>query len=124
MSELYLFYLIGLFNPLYSSCNNLLSFSVDKVTTGTYNFVSFISTIASVELLTAATTGSGSGSASLVALLVITQFLDQDKIQFITQLINVISSVLQELLQYFNGTAISTFFSVLLPPNPPVMLIL
>ena len=110
MSELYLFYLIGLFNPLYSSCNNLLSFSVDKVTTGTYNFVSFISTIASVELLTAATTGSGSGSASLVALLVITQFLDQDKIQFITQLINVISSVLKNCFNILMAQQSQLFF--------------
>ena len=62
------------------------------MTTGTYNFVSFILNVAFVGLLTAATARSASGSASLVALLVITQFSDQVKIRFISQLINGISN--------------------------------
>ena len=33
-----------------------------------------------------------------------------------------VSSVFQKLLKYFNGTAISTSFSVLLPSNLPAML--
>ena len=82
------------------------------MTTGTYNFVSFILNVTFVGLLTAATAGSASGSASLVALLVITQFSDQVKIRFISQLINGISNVLQKLLKCFNGTTISTSFSV------------
>ena len=61
---------------------------------------------------------------SLVALLVITQFSEQVKIRFTSQLINGISSVLEKLLKYFNGTAISTSFSVLLPSNPPVIMVL
>ena len=48
----------------------LLSFSVDKVTTGTYNFVSVVINVAFVGLSIAATSGSASGSPSLVALLV------------------------------------------------------
>ena len=63
------------------------------MTTGAYNFVSFTLNVAFVELLTAVTAGSAPGSASLVALLVITQFSDQVKIRFISQLIKGISSV-------------------------------
>ena len=39
----------------------------------------------------------------------ITQFFDQVKIKLISQLIKVISRVLQKLLKYFNGTAIFAF---------------
>ena len=42
--------------------------------------------------------------------LVITQVDDQINITLISQVINGISRVLQQLLKYFNGTAISTFF--------------
>ena len=68
--------------------------------------MSFISKITFVGLLTA---GSASGSASLVALPVITQS--------VSQLINGISTGLQKLLKCFNGATISTFVSVLLPSN-------
>ena len=94
------------------------------MTTATYNFASLILNVAFVGLLTAATAGSVSRSASLVALLVITQFSDQLKIRFISQLINGISSVLQKLLKYFDGTTISTSFSVSLPSNLTVIFIL
>ena len=59
---------------------------------------------------TATTAGSVSGSASLITQLVITQFSDQVKVRFISQLINGISSVIKKLLKCFNGTTISTFF--------------
>ena len=39
----------------------------------------------------------------------ITQFFDQVKIKLISQLIKVISRVLQKLFKYFNGTAIFAF---------------
>ena len=72
------------FKSSFKSClncsKNLLSSPVDKVTTGTYNFVSFASNVAFVGSLTAAT----AGSVSLIALLVITQFLHQIKIRFIS----------------------------------------
>ena len=48
--------------------------------------MSFILNVEFVGLLTTATAGSASGSASLVALLVITQFLGQVKIRLISQL--------------------------------------
>ena len=72
-------------NPVFNCSNNLL---LSSVTTGTYNFVPFVSNSAFVGLLTVVTAGSASESASLVALLVITQFSDQVKIRFISQLIN------------------------------------
>ena len=65
---------------------------VDKVMTGTYNFVSVIANFPSpVEL-------------------VITQSSDHVKIRLTSQLIKSISSVFQKLLKYFNGTIISTSF--------------
>ena len=84
----------------------MLSSPVDKVTTGTYNLVSVILNVAFAGLLTAPT----AGFASLVALLVNTQFSDHIKTRFIAQLTNGISSVLQKFLKCFNGTAISTSF--------------
>ena len=98
-----------------------LSESSGNVTNGTYNLVSVILNVASVGLLTAAPAGSTSGSESLVALLVIIQFADHVKKKFISQLVHCISCVLQKLIKCFNGTAISTYFSVVLPSNLPVI---
>ena len=42
ISDLCLFLFIALLNPDFSCSKNLLSSLVDKVTTGTYNFASFI----------------------------------------------------------------------------------
>ena len=86
--------------------------------------MSFILNFAFVGLLTAATAGFTSGFASLVALLVNTQFPVDVKIRFISQLINGMSSVLQKLLSYFNGTTISTSFVLLIFYSFPVMLVL
>ena len=98
--------------------NNLLSSWIYKLTTGSYNLVSVIFNVTFVGLLTAATAESASGSASLVALLVKTQFADHVKVKDTSQLISSISSVLQKLFKYFNGIKISTFsFSTLLPSN-------
>ena len=66
ISVLYLFHLIVLLNPVLNCSKAVLSFSVDKVTTGIYNFTSVILNIVFVGLLIAAT----AGSAPLVALLV------------------------------------------------------
>ena len=86
--------------------------------------MSVILNVAFVELSTAATAGfpPWAGTAFLVALLVNTHFSGHVKIRFISQLINGISSVLQKLLQYFNGTTISASFVVLTHSNFPVML--
>ena len=101
-----------------------MSFSADIVATRTYSLQSVILKVTFVGLLIPATGGSASRSASLVALLVITQFSDQVKVKNICQLINGMSSVLQKLLKYCNGTTISTSsFSTFLPSNFPVILV-
>ena len=53
----------------------------------------------------------------------IIQFSDQVKMRLNSQLINGISTVLQKLLKYFNGTGISTFFVLSLLGVFPVVLI-
>ena len=88
ISDLYLFHLIVLLNPVFNCSKSLLSFPASKVTTGTYNLQSVILETAFVGLLVPSTAGSASGSASLVALLVITQFSDQVKIKDTSRLIN------------------------------------
>ena len=117
--------MIVLLNLVFSCSKSLLSFSADKVTTGTYSIQSVILKTAFVGLLTSATAGSASGSASLVALLVITQFSDYVRVKDISQLISGIFTIFQNLLKYFNGTIISTSsFSTLLPFNFPVLPVL
>ena len=78
-----------------------MSFFFDKVTTGTYNFVSFILNVAPDGA-----TIAGSASAFTV-ISAKTQFLDQVKINSTSQLINGIFKALQKLLKYFRG--ITTF---------------
>ena len=80
-----------------------MSFSFEKVTTGTYNFVSFISNVVPNR-----TTIAGSTSASTV-ISAKTQFLDQVKINSTSQLINRIFKALQKLLQCFSGITTSAF---------------
>ena len=70
-----------------------MSFSFDKVTTGTYNFVSVILNVAPDGATIA---GSASASAKI-------QFLDQVRNISASQLINGISKLLQKLLKYFKG---------------------
>ena len=94
------------------------------MTTRTFNFVCVILDVAYVGLLITDTARFASVSTSLVALFATTQSSNHVKILFISQLITGSSSVLQILLKYFNGTAISTSFSVSLPSNPPGMLVL
>ena len=66
-----------------------------------------------------------SGTALLCALLVNTQFADQAKVKDTSQLINGMSSVLQKLLQYLNGTTVSnSSFSLLPSSNFPAILVL
>ena len=79
ISDLCLFHLIALLSPVANCSKSVLSFSVDKVTTGTYNFLSFILNVTFVGLLITATAESASGSASLVAWLVNTKFSDHVK---------------------------------------------
>ena len=104
---MYLFHFIDLLNPDFNCSNSLLSFSADKVTTGTYILLSFISNLASVGDLIAVIGGLGCGlGAFLKALPTSTHSLYQDKINVISKLINGLSKLLQ--INNFNGIAIST----------------
>ena len=84
----HLFQLFTLLKPDLNCWSSLELSCVDKVTTGTYNFVSVILNIpAPVEL-------------------VIIQVDDHYKIKLTLQFIKGISRVLQKLLKFFNGTII------------------
>ena len=106
---MYLFHFIVILNPHFNCSNNLLSFSADKVQTGTYNIQSVISNLALVGDSIAAIGGLGCGSgAFLKALPTSKHSLNQDKINVTSQLMNGMSKLLQKLPKYFNGIAIST----------------
>ena len=85
--------------------NNLVSSSLDKVTTGMYNLQSFIANVAPVGELSL-TTG-GPASTCLSSKLVIAQFLLHFSSKDTSQLINGIFSAFQKLPKYFNGIAYS-----------------
>ena len=122
---MYLFHFIVILNPDFNCSNNLLSFSADKVTTGTYNLQSVISNFALIGDLIASIGGLGCASgAFLQALLTSTHSLYQDKINTISQLINGISKFIQKLPKYFKGIAIATSFSKTLLAKVPTILAL
>ena len=101
--DLYLFHIISLLNPDFRLVNNLISLSLDKVTTGTYNLQSFIASVPPVGALSLLPP-----PMSLCSKLVITQFLFHFNSKDTSKLINGIFSVLQKLPKYFNGIANST----------------
>ena len=102
---MYSFHFIVILNPDFNCFDNSLSFSTNKVITGTYNLQSVISNFALVgELIRFAAAAGG----PLKALPTSTHSLYQDKINVISQLINGMSKLLQKLPKYFNGIAIST----------------
>ena len=105
--DLYLFHIISLLNPDFRLVNNLISSSLDKVTTGTYNLQSFIVNVAPVGALSLTTRGPA--STCLRSKLVITQFLFYFSSKNNSQLINGIFSALQKLPKYFSGIANSIF---------------
>ena len=93
----------SLLNPDFKLVNNLISSSLDKVTTGTYNLQSFIASVAPAGALSLLLP-----PMSLCSKLVITQFLFHFNFKDTSQLINGIFSALQKLPKYFNGIANST----------------
>ena len=101
--DLYLFHIISLLNPDFKLVNNLISSSLDKVTTGMYNLQSVILSVAPVGTLSLLPP-----PMSLCSNLVITQFLFHFNSKDTSQLINGIFSALQNLPKYFNGIANST----------------
>ena len=117
-----LFHFVVILNPDFNCSNNLLSFSADKVTTGTYNLQSVISNFASVgELIQFAAAAGG----LLKALPTSTHSLYQDKINVILPLINGITKLLQKLPKYVKGMVIVTSsFSSSPAPKLPVISVL
>ena len=101
--DLYLFHIISLVNPDFKLVNNLISSSLDKVTTGMYNLQSFIARLAPVGA-SSLTTGEQS-STCLSFKLVIMQFLFHFNSKDTSQLINGILNALQKLPKYFNDIA-------------------
>ena len=82
-----------------------MSFSFDKVTTGTYTFVSVILNVAPDTI------AGLLPSASFVVISAKTQFLDQVKINSTSKLIDCISKPLQKLLKCFSGITIFAFLN-------------
>ena len=80
-----------------------MSFSFDKVTTGTYNFVPVILN----SNLVGATIAGLLPCTSLTVILAKTQFLDQVKINSTSQLISGIFKPFQKLLKCFSGITTS-----------------
>ena len=100
--DLYLFHIISLLNPDFKLVNNLISSTLDKVTTGTYCLQSLIASVAPVVV---PFTAGGPASICLCSKLVITQFLFHFSSKNISQLINGMFNALQKLPKYFNGIA-------------------
>ena len=77
-----------------------------------YNLVSIMSSVPSAGALIYDIAGLSrcAGAAYSGPVSVITQSSDLAKVKFTSQLMSCISSVLQILLKYFNGTAYSTSF--------------
>ena len=102
---LYLFHIISLVNPDFKLVSNLISSSLDKVTTGTCNLQSLIASVAPVGDLF---TPGGPESTCTCCKLVITHFLFHFNSKHTSQLINGMFIALQKLPKYFNGIANST----------------
>ena len=107
---MYLFHFM-LLNHDFNCSKSFISFSFDKLTTGTYNFVPVILNSNSVGATIA---GLTSGITVISAK---TQFLDQVEIDSISQLISGIFKLLQKLLRYFSGITTSASFLPTLFPS-------
>ena len=99
-----MFHIIYFLNPDFKLVNNLISSSLDKVTTGTYNLQLVITSVAPVGALSLLPP-----PMSLCSLLVITQFTVINS-KDTSQLINGIFSALQKFPKYFYGIANSISF--------------
>ena len=92
---MYLFHFTVLFNPSFSCSKRFSSFSVDKVTTGTYNFVSVILNVAFFGSIVA---GLSPCADNTTVLCDKTQVLDKVKVKDTSQLINDILSCLSAVM--------------------------
>ena len=97
-----------LLNPDFNNSKNFLPFSVGKVTTVTFNFMTVICNSNPVGAIIAG--GSLLLPAALTVVSAKAQFLDQVKINSISQLINGISKFIQKLIKCFSGITTSALF--------------
>ena len=98
-----MFHFIVLLNPVFNCSKSFISLSFDKVTTETNNFISFILNVA----LDGATIARSASAFTVISAK--TQFLDQVKFNYISQIINGIFNTLQKLLKCFSGIAAFAF---------------
>ena len=103
---MYLFHFIVLLNPHFNYSKCFISFYFDKVTTGRHNFVFVILNFNPV----AAAIAGGSLLCPASAISAITQFLDEFKINYPSELISRIFKLLQKLLKCFSGITTSVSF--------------
>ena len=103
--DLYLFHIISLANPDFKLVNNLISSSLDKVTTGIYNLQLFIASVAPIEASV-----FPPSKFILRCIPVIKRFLFHFNSKDTSQLINGMFNALQKLPKYFNGMASSILF--------------
>ena len=106
--DLYLFHIISLLNPDFKLVNNLISSSLDEVTTGLDNL--HLSIVSAAPVRTLSFTIGGPASTCLLSKLVIKQCLFYFSSEDTLELINGIFSALQKLPKYFNGIANFTSF--------------
>ena len=92
-----------LLNPDFNCSENFISFSFDRLATGTDNFVSVVlNSNSAVETIAGLLT-----CAFLLVILTKTQFLAQVKINSTSQLISGVFKLLQKLLNHFSGITTS-----------------
>ena len=105
---------------------HLISSFIDKVTTGAYCLVLFISNVASVADPSGryAVGGLAARSAGISELFNITQSPDHAKPSSVLQLIKSKSGNFQKFLKHFSGTTIFVFNTLLLAAVPPVIFVL
>ena len=134
MINCHLFHFAVLLNPAFNCSKRFLSFSFDKVTTGTQFWFCwfkccrccqniycwfYIWNICCIQFI------SSNNIFSYIAY--VTQFLDRIKISSISQIINGIFNDLQKLFKSFNGTtnltlSLFAWLSLLISRNSPIML--
>ena len=110
LTVLYSFQQTNISNPLLRSFDSFWLSLADKVTTGTYNFVSLIVKIILQELALALSAPAADK----------TQYFVHLRFNTTLQLINGILRDLQKLLKYFNSAVIAAFFKIPFVPSTSV----
>ena len=108
---------------------HLISSFIDKVTTGAYCLVLFISNVASVadpsgRYAVGGLAARSAGTSELFKISDITQSPDHTKPSSVLQLIKSTSGNFQKLLKHFSETTTFVFNTLLLAAVPPVVFVL